>query len=48
VVVLGIVAFGVGTIVSAIVGAVGGIVFAVLDIELLWAARSIVGAGSRE
>ena len=48
VIVFGVIAFGVGTIVSAVVGAFVGVLFAVLDIELLWTARALVGAGQRE
>jgi len=48
VIVFGIIAFGVGTILSSVIGSVLGFLFAVLDIELLWAARALAGADSRE
>jgi len=48
VVVFGTVALGVGTIASYAVGFFLGLLFAVLDIELLWAARSLAGVHSPE
>ena len=48
VVVFGTVAFGVGTIASYAVGSFLGLLVAVLDIELLWAGRSLAGVQSRE
>jgi hypothetical protein len=40
---VGITAFGVGTILSALVGAFFGFVFALLDLTLLWAASFVTG-----
>ena len=48
VVVFGLIAAGAGTIASAIVGAATGVLFTVLHIEMLWAARSIAGAGLQQ
>jgi hypothetical protein len=39
--------FGIGTVVSAFVGAATGTVFASIDFGLLWAARWVAGTGQR-